>query len=82
MFYNMCVIIDYDCSMNFLLQAKFGTLDDYFTALNEEKSTASFPSLSGDFFTYSDRDDHYWSGYYTSRPYYKRMDRELISYLR
>lgn len=62
--------------------AKFGTLQEYFDSVHAEQKATSFPALSGDFFTYADRENDYWSGYFTSRPFHKRMDRILMAYLR
>lgn len=61
------------------VEAKWGTLGDYFQALREELAAqnseevpledaehlpapGTLPVLSGDFFTYSDRMQDYWSG--------------------
>lgn len=89
-----CLIINSNPSLN--AEAKFGTLDDYFQTLREEAERVNyslpgeigsgeiegFPSLSGDFFTYADRQQDYWSGYYVSRPFFKAVDRVLEHTLR
>ncbi|CAG7824959.1 unnamed protein product [Allacma fusca] len=65
-------------------EVKFGTLADYFKAVKERQS--DFPSFSGDFFVYSDifaeGRPSYWSGYYGTRPYWKKFYRETENSLR
>ncbi|XP_051807861.1 alpha-mannosidase 2x isoform X2 [Acanthochromis polyacanthus] len=70
------------------VQAQFGTLTEYFSAVYKKYGVAQgsrpadYPVLSGDFFAYADREDHYWTGFYTSRPFYKSLDRVIESHLR
>ena len=63
---------------------RFGTLSEYFEALmeNNKKFNIHVPNFKGDFFTYADSSNNYWSGYFTSRPFYKRLDRHVEFYLR
>lgn len=62
----------------------FGTPKDYFRAIKEREK--KFPTLKGDFFVYSDIFTEgrpaYWSGYFTTRPFYKLLSRDLESNLR
>ncbi|KAL4226183.1 Alpha-mannosidase 2 [Mactra antiquata] len=65
------------------MKIKFGTVNEYFTKIksNQEKRSqvdgSNFPSISGDFFPYSDIQDDYWTGYFSTRPFNKQMSREL-----
>lgn len=70
------------------VEVRFGILQDYFDEVAKvviesgKNSKAYFPSLSGDFFPYTDRDDEYWTGYFTTRPFGKMLSRELEVVLR
>lgn len=56
------------------VEIQFGTLSEYFAAA---MGTFKAPILKGSFFTYSDRNEDYWSGYFTSRIFDKALDRQL-----
>ena len=84
MYYILSDIIDLILNH---FQIKFATLGEYFEAvqdatLPDAHYAQPIASLSGDFFTYNDRDDQFWSGFYTSRPFLKYMIRVLQSRLR
>ncbi|XP_062582673.1 alpha-mannosidase 2x-like, partial [Saccostrea cucullata] len=88
-FDNYQKIFDYlDKNPQLGVKAQFGTLTEYFNKIHELSGSRpgskppDYPVLTGDFFTYADKDDHYWSGYFTSRPFQKQLDRHIETSLR
>uniref|UniRef100_A0A182YG08 Alpha-mannosidase n=1 Tax=Anopheles stephensi TaxID=30069 RepID=A0A182YG08_ANOST len=83
---NYKKLIDYinEHRQKYNAEISFGTPVDYFTAIRERYDR--FPTLKGDFFVYADIFNEgrpaYWSGYFTTRPYYKILSRELEHNLR
>jgi hypothetical protein len=58
------------------VKVQFGTLSEYFRAARQT-FVGPVPILKGSFFTYSDINEDYWSGYFTSRVFDKALDRQL-----
>lgn len=87
---NYAKIIEYINSReDWNANVRFGTLKDYFNVVHKRMHSIgydSIPSLTGDFHVYGDiyGEGHpsYWSGYYTTRPYWKHMCRDLQHWLR
>ena len=65
-------------------EIKFATISEYFQAVGERVDL--LPTFSGDFFVYSDIFSEgrpaYWSGYYGTRPYWKKFYRETENAVR
>lgn len=85
---NYMALFDYiNQQKDWNVNARFGTVSDYFTTLqthyphlyaaNGKIAATALPTVGGDFFPYSDQQNQYWTGYYTTRPYLKVLGREL-----
>ncbi|XP_022250816.1 alpha-mannosidase 2-like [Limulus polyphemus] len=78
-----------NANKDYNVDIKFGTLGEYFQEVHRRMRTVNndkTPSLLGDFFpygdVYSDGRPSYWTGYFTTRPFWKKFCRELESWLR
>ena len=65
----------------------YDSLQDYFDEVDRELNTPDFddkffPTLTGDFFPYTDEREEYWTGYFTTRPFDKLAGRELEHFIR
>ncbi|GMT06789.1 hypothetical protein PENTCL1PPCAC_28963, partial [Pristionchus entomophagus] len=62
----------------------FGTFSDYFNELESwyRKHKIEPPSITFDFFPYMCEKGDYWTGYYTTRPFYKKQSRQTHHLIR
>lgn len=76
----------------FNMKIKFGTIRDYFKSIENHiyppfpaidgfHQSAVFPVVSGDFFPYSDKNNDYWTGFFSNRPWLKKFVRVTESLL-
>uniref|UniRef100_A0A915PTA9 mannosyl-oligosaccharide 1,3-1,6-alpha-mannosidase n=1 Tax=Setaria digitata TaxID=48799 RepID=A0A915PTA9_9BILA len=81
---NLILLFDYINKYSKSTKIRFGTLSEYFNALEQKNKARNLSpaTLSGDFFPYQGALSDYWTGYYTTRPFYKRQERELHSFIR
>ena len=68
---------------DFNVNMKFGTLKDYFFEIDKQtlKYNLEYPTVSGDFYTYTENSE-YWTGYFTTRQFDKKLGREVLETLR
>ncbi|XP_035708194.1 alpha-mannosidase 2x [Folsomia candida] len=68
----------------FNMEISFGTVSSYFNAIQDKNP--KLPTFSGDFFPYSDvftsGEPAHWTGFYGTRPYWKKLYKEAENYLR
>lgn len=67
----------------FNIHMRFGTLKDFFKEIDRQnrKYGLTYPAVSGDFYTYTENTE-YWTGYFTTRQFDKRLSREVLESLR
>lgn len=76
---NMKILMQYiNSNEKYNVRMDYGTLKEYFTEvrMSSELQGIQYPSVSGDFLPFARRHD-YWSGFFTTRPYLKRLGRHL-----
>ncbi|CAD8109144.1 unnamed protein product [Paramecium sonneborni] len=62
----------------FKMSIQYATPQQYIQILNQQNIT--YPNQEEDFFPYSDHPHEYWSGFYSSRPYFKRYVKKMGRY--
>ncbi|XP_052233025.1 alpha-mannosidase 2x-like [Dreissena polymorpha] len=81
---NMKIFMKYvNERKDFNVQMRFGTLKDFFMEVDRqtEKYGLNYPVVTGDFYSYTENQD-YWTGYFTTRQFNKRLGREVLESLR